>query len=188
MAGTAKSVRVIGKGDKERLVPLPEAFGAVFGFWLKDRAPERVRVRPHGGAKAGVRAGGAGLPAGDAEEGRDREENHPTNCAILTPPTCSTPGPSWWTSRRCWGTRASAPPRFTPTSGRSGWSRWWRGCESQGRMAKDKTRPLAFLLSFFHPSPRKLVSSVSLLSSLQPLDRSWRFHLLWYRTCGARRL
>jgi integrase/recombinase XerD len=35
--GTAKSVRVIGKGNKERLVPLPEAFGAVFGFWLKDR-------------------------------------------------------------------------------------------------------------------------------------------------------
>jgi integrase/recombinase XerD len=28
---------VIGKGDKERLAPLPEAFGAVFGFWLKDR-------------------------------------------------------------------------------------------------------------------------------------------------------
>ena len=28
---------MIGKGDKERLVPLPEAFGAVFGFWLKDR-------------------------------------------------------------------------------------------------------------------------------------------------------
>ena len=35
--GTAKSVRVIGKGNKERLVPLPGAFGAVFGFWLKDR-------------------------------------------------------------------------------------------------------------------------------------------------------
>jgi integrase/recombinase XerD len=35
--GTAKSVRVIGKGDKERIVPLPEAFGAVFGFWLKDQ-------------------------------------------------------------------------------------------------------------------------------------------------------
>ena len=29
---------MIGKGDKERLVPLPGAFGAVFGFWLKDRA------------------------------------------------------------------------------------------------------------------------------------------------------
>jgi len=35
--GTAQSVRVIGKGDKERLVPLPEAFGQVFGFWLKDQ-------------------------------------------------------------------------------------------------------------------------------------------------------
>jgi len=35
---TAKSVRgVVRKGDKERLVPLPGAFGAVFGFWLKDR-------------------------------------------------------------------------------------------------------------------------------------------------------
>jgi integrase/recombinase XerD len=30
-------VRVIGKGDQERLVPLPEAFGQVFGFWLKDQ-------------------------------------------------------------------------------------------------------------------------------------------------------
>ena len=35
--GTARSVRVIGKGDKERRVPLPEAFGQVFGFWLKDQ-------------------------------------------------------------------------------------------------------------------------------------------------------
>ena len=35
--GAARSVRVIGKGDKERLVPLPEAFGQVFGFWLKDQ-------------------------------------------------------------------------------------------------------------------------------------------------------
>ena len=35
--GAARSVRVIGKGDQERLVPLPEAFGQVFGFWLKDQ-------------------------------------------------------------------------------------------------------------------------------------------------------
>lgn len=35
--GLARSVRVIGKGDKERLVPLPRAFSEVFGFWLKDR-------------------------------------------------------------------------------------------------------------------------------------------------------
>ena len=36
--GQSQSVRVIGKGNQERLVPLPGAFGAVFGFWLKDRA------------------------------------------------------------------------------------------------------------------------------------------------------
>ena len=35
--GTAQSVGVIGKGDQERLVPLPEAFSQGFGFWLKDQ-------------------------------------------------------------------------------------------------------------------------------------------------------
>ena len=33
----AKSVRVIGQGNQERRAPLPEAFGQVFGFWLKDQ-------------------------------------------------------------------------------------------------------------------------------------------------------
>ena len=36
----AASVRVIGKGDKERRVPLPSAFGQVFGFWLNGRKPD----------------------------------------------------------------------------------------------------------------------------------------------------
>jgi integrase/recombinase XerD len=35
--GAALAVRVIGQGDKERRVPLPEKFGQVFGFWLKDQ-------------------------------------------------------------------------------------------------------------------------------------------------------
>ncbi|MCP5421246.1 MAG: tyrosine-type recombinase/integrase [Gammaproteobacteria bacterium] len=35
--GFAYSLRIIGKGDKERIVPLPEAFGQVFGFWLSGR-------------------------------------------------------------------------------------------------------------------------------------------------------
>lgn len=39
--------------------------------------------------------------------------------------------PSGWTSRPCSATRASAPPRLTPTSGRRGWSRWWQGRESK---------------------------------------------------------
>ena len=34
VAGIARAVRVIGKGDKERSVPLPAAFGAVLGAWV----------------------------------------------------------------------------------------------------------------------------------------------------------
>jgi integrase/recombinase XerD len=30
--GVAKSVRIIGKGNRERLVPLPKDFDQVFGF------------------------------------------------------------------------------------------------------------------------------------------------------------
>jgi integrase/recombinase XerD len=36
----ARSVRVIGKGNRERLVPLPKDFGQVFGFWLSDRGKD----------------------------------------------------------------------------------------------------------------------------------------------------
>ncbi|ABA57205.1 Phage integrase [Nitrosococcus oceani ATCC 19707] len=38
--GVAKSVRIIGKGNRERLVPLPEAFGQVLGAWLQGRGGE----------------------------------------------------------------------------------------------------------------------------------------------------
>jgi integrase/recombinase XerD len=34
--GRAKAVRVVGKGDKERVVPLPEAFGLRLGEWISD--------------------------------------------------------------------------------------------------------------------------------------------------------
>ena len=35
--GMAKTVRTVGKGDKERVVPVPEKFGARFGVWLNGR-------------------------------------------------------------------------------------------------------------------------------------------------------
>jgi integrase/recombinase XerD len=60
--GLAKSVRVIGKGDKERLVPLPVAFGGVFGFWLKDRPrTEFVFARAPGQKAVSAQAAGAYL-------------------------------------------------------------------------------------------------------------------------------
>jgi site-specific recombinase XerD len=42
--------RVIGKGDRERLVPLPAAFGQTFGAWLQDRPAEEwvFAQRPQG--------------------------------------------------------------------------------------------------------------------------------------------
>lgn len=53
----ARSVRVIGKGDKERLVPLPEAFGQVFGAWIQGRAgDEFVFAKEPGGKPPGAPA------------------------------------------------------------------------------------------------------------------------------------
>jgi integrase/recombinase XerD len=47
----ARSVRVIGKGNKERIVPLPAAFGRALGEWLKDRAAEEfVYQKEEGGS------------------------------------------------------------------------------------------------------------------------------------------
>jgi integrase/recombinase XerD len=60
--GTALAVRVIGKGDKERLVPLPEKFGQVFGFWLKDKpAEEYVFAQKPRGQPPGAHAARAYL-------------------------------------------------------------------------------------------------------------------------------
>lgn len=47
--GAAKSVRVIGKGNRERIVPPPEAFGQVLGFWLKDRPRGEFAFAQHPG-------------------------------------------------------------------------------------------------------------------------------------------
>ncbi len=50
--GVAKSVRIIGKGNRERLVPLPEAFGQVFGYWLSDKPKEDFVFAKEQGGKA----------------------------------------------------------------------------------------------------------------------------------------
>lgn len=47
----ARSMRVKGKGDKERLVPLPETFGQVFRVWLKGRGGEEFVFEKELGGK-----------------------------------------------------------------------------------------------------------------------------------------
>ncbi|MCP3868634.1 MAG: tyrosine-type recombinase/integrase [Gammaproteobacteria bacterium] len=57
VSGVAKSVRVIGKGDKERLIPLPEAFGQVFAVWINGRGGEEfVFAKKPGGKPPGAPA------------------------------------------------------------------------------------------------------------------------------------
>ena len=75
----------LGAGDREGR---PGAAGAPprglrRGVWVLVEGPAlgRVRVRPRGGAKTGVRPGGAGLSAGDAEAGGDRQEDQPAPAA-----------------------------------------------------------------------------------------------------------
>jgi integrase/recombinase XerD len=50
--GIARSVRVIGKGNRERLVPLPKDFGQMFGFWLSDRPKDDFVFAKEPGSKA----------------------------------------------------------------------------------------------------------------------------------------
>lgn len=51
--GVAQSLRIIGKGNKERLVPLPESFGQVLGTWLQDKSREDYVFAKGSGQGAG---------------------------------------------------------------------------------------------------------------------------------------
>jgi len=93
--GTAKSVRVIGKGDKERLVPLPEAFGQVFGFWLKDQPRgEFAFARTPGQKPVSSQAARAYLRGMLKKAGIDKKISPHKLRPILMRRTCSTPGPN----------------------------------------------------------------------------------------------
>lgn len=57
VGGVAKKIRVIGKGNKERSIPLPDTFGQVFGYWIVTMPKEDfVFAKEPGGKPVGPRA------------------------------------------------------------------------------------------------------------------------------------
>jgi integrase/recombinase XerD len=74
--GVARSVRVIGKGNRERLVPLPKEFGQVFGFWLSDKPKEDFVFAKEPRRQADRSSCGSRLPAAAHRSCGHRQEGH----------------------------------------------------------------------------------------------------------------
>ena len=87
-------IRVTGKGRKERLVPISESAVNQLRLWFDDRC--RMDIKPGEEDYVFLNRRGAHLT------------RSPRRCSKAVP-TCAQ-------YRPCWGTRASARPRFTPTS------------------------------------------------------------------------
>ena len=119
-------LRVLGKGDKERVVPL--------GRWPAWPWPTGCRGRgapsssPGSGAGAATPTPSSSTPVGGACPGSGpsgwsrstpagwgwRRGSAPTSCAIPAPPTCWGAGPTSGSSRSCWATPPSPPRSATP--------------------------------------------------------------------------
>jgi site-specific recombinase XerD len=116
-------VRLIGKGDKPRLVPLGTPAVAALHAWIRDGRPSLppasacarscsstsaappCRVRASSLNSATTRS----PPASPAPSPR-------TSSATASPPTCSRAAPTCAPSRPCSATPTSRPRRSTPTS------------------------------------------------------------------------
>jgi integrase/recombinase XerD len=110
--GTAKSVRVDRQGQQGTPGAPSRAFGAVFGFWLKDRNRGRRSLPRQTVSRSRRRQRGPTCGGCSRRPASTRRFPH-INCVILTRLTCPTPGRSWWTSKPCWATSIATTQIYT---------------------------------------------------------------------------
>jgi site-specific recombinase XerC len=86
--GVAKSVWVIGKGNKERQVPLPEAFGRVLSLSIAGKAQDEYLFAK----KPGRRPCHPRLSEEAHRQGRHSKESHPAQAPAYLCDTASGKG------------------------------------------------------------------------------------------------
>ena len=126
-------VRVLGKGSKERVVPLGRTARDALGDYLTTRPPRARPAAGPAGRRRGVpqRARAAGSPVRARGSSCGPPATAPgsaaacsrTCCATRARPTCSTTAPTSGWSRSCSATPASRPRRCTRRCRRSGCGR-----------------------------------------------------------------
>jgi integrase/recombinase XerC len=113
-----KLVRVLGKGSKERVVPISDrAVNALKRFWTaRGKAPEAgdaLLRAPRGAASRRARWSGTSSRSSSAWARARRRT--PTRCATASPRISSTAAPTYAPSRSCSATAISARRRSTRT-------------------------------------------------------------------------
>jgi hypothetical protein len=124
-------LRVIGKGNRERVVPVGEKAVAALDRWLARGRP--LLVKPKTGGEIFLGEHGRRLTTARVWQivqemaklaGLAKRKFGRISCAIRSPRICSATEPICARSRKCSATPASPPRRFTPTSIRRGSSRF----------------------------------------------------------------
>ena len=122
-------------------MPLPGAFGAVFGFWLKDRVRgEFVFARATGQKPVSAQAVRAYL-RGMLQKAGIEKKISPHKLRHTYATNLLNAGAELVDIQALLGHESIATTQMTPTSARSGWSRWWGGCERQRLGAHRVKRP-----------------------------------------------
>ncbi len=120
-------VRVLGKGDKQRLVPMGQPAQRALEQYLKECRPLLITRSepPSGVTRASSSCHAPAAPSSayvcgrSSSTGRSRricQRLTRTCCDIASRPTCSPAGRTCASCRNCWGTRTSPRRRSTRTS------------------------------------------------------------------------